>query len=81
VRSFSRDEDKHKTVSKGCAAIRRGKLMGETFGIAHVHALGGAMIGGTPVTVRGVIYYGLQPAIFGASRLLETLNNMGGDSL
>ena len=53
MRSFSRDEDKHKTVNKGCAAIRRGKLMGKTFGIALVPVLGGAMLGGTPVTVRG----------------------------
>jgi len=53
VRSFSRDEDKHKTVNKGCAAIRRGKLMGKTFGIALVPVLGGAMPSGTPVTVRG----------------------------
>ena len=34
-----------------------------------------------PVTVRGVIYYGLQAAIFGASRLLEGLNDIGGDDL
>ena len=34
--SFLRDEDKHKTVNKGCAAIRRGKLMDKTFGIALV---------------------------------------------
>ena len=81
MRSFSRDEDKHKTVNKGCAAVRRGKLMGKTFGIALVPVLGGAMPGGTLVTVRGVTYYGLQPVIFGASRLLEGLNNIGGDSL
>ena len=78
MRSFSRDEDKHKTVNKECAAIRRGKLMARTFGIALVPVPGGAMPGGTPVTVRGVIYYGLQAAIFGASRLLEGLSNTGG---
>jgi hypothetical protein len=81
VRSFSRDEDKHKTVNKGCAAIRREKLMGETLGIALIPVLGGAMPGGTPVTVRGWIYYGLQAAIFGASRLLEGLVDIGSDSL
>jgi len=53
VPSFSRDEDKHKTVNKGCAAIRRGKLLGKTFGIAPVPVLGGAMTSSTPVTVRG----------------------------
>ena len=53
MRNFSRDEDKHKTVNKGCAAIRRGKLMGKTFGIALVFVLGGAMPSGTSVTVRG----------------------------
>ena len=45
--SFSRDEDEHKTVNKGCAAIRRGILMGKTFGIALVPVLGGAMPSGT----------------------------------
>jgi len=53
--------------------------MGKTFGIALVRVLGGVMLGGTPVTVRGVIFNGLQAAIFGASRLLEGLNNIGGD--
>jgi hypothetical protein len=48
VLNFSRDEDKHKTVNRGCAAIRGGKLMGKTFGIALVPVLGGAMLGGTP---------------------------------
>jgi len=43
VRSLSRDEDKRKIVNKGCAAIRRGKLVGKTFGIALVPVLGGAM--------------------------------------
>ena len=81
MRSFSREEDKHKTVDKGRAAIRRGKLMGKTFGIALVPVPGGAMPSGTPVTVRGVTYYGLQAAIFRASRLLESSNNIGGDDL
>ena len=52
MRSFSRDEDKHKTVNKGCAAIRRGKLMGKTFGIALVPALTGGMLGGAGPTMR-----------------------------
>lgn len=56
MRNCSRDEDKHKTVSKGCAAIRRGKLMGKTFGIAFVPVLGGAMPGGIPLTVLGSLY-------------------------
>jgi hypothetical protein len=30
--------------------------MGKTFGIALVPGLGGAMLGGTPVTVRGSLY-------------------------
>jgi hypothetical protein len=51
--------------------------MGKTFVIALVRVPGGAMLGGTPATVRGVIYwgdiYGLQAAIFGTSRLLESL--------
>ena len=68
--SFSRDEDKHKTVNKRWAEIRRGKLMGKSFGIALVPVLGGVMPGGSPVTVPRVIYYRLQAAIFGASRLL-----------
>jgi hypothetical protein len=34
-----------------------------------------------PVIVRGLIYYGLQAAIFRASRLLEGLNDMGGGGL
>jgi len=55
--------------------------MGKTFGIALVPVLGAAMLGGTPVTVRGVTYYGLQTAIFGASRLLEGLDYIGGDDL
>ena len=78
MQSLSRDEYKHKIVNKGCAAIIRGKLMAKTFRVSLVPVLGGAMPGGTPVTVRGVIYYGLQAAIFGASRLLESLNNIGG---
>jgi len=52
VLSLSRDEDKHKIVSKGCAAIRRGKLMGKTFGIALVPALTGDMLGGVGLTMR-----------------------------
>ena len=52
MRSLSRDKDKHKTVNKGCAAIRSGKLMGKTFGIALVPVLGGAMPGGTGLTMR-----------------------------
>jgi len=55
--------------------------MGKTFGITLVPVLGGAMLGGTPVTVRGVTYYGLQAATFGASRLLEGLNDIGDDGL
>jgi len=55
--------------------------MGKTFGIALVRMLGGAMLGGTLVTVRGPIYYGLQAAIFGANRLLEGLNDIGDDGL
>ena len=55
--------------------------MGKTVGIGLEPVLGGAMPGGTPVIVRGAIYYGLQAAIFGASRLLESLNNIGGDDL
>ena len=51
MRSFSRDEDKHETVNKGCASIRREKLMAKTFGIALVPFLGGAMLGGAPVIV------------------------------
>jgi hypothetical protein len=35
------DKDKHKTVNKGCAAIRRGKLMAKTYGIALVPVLAG----------------------------------------
>ena len=50
--SFSRDEDRHKTVNKECAAIRRGKLMGKTLGIALVPALTGGMLGGAGLTVR-----------------------------
>jgi hypothetical protein len=46
------DEDKHKTVNKGCAAIRRGQLMGKTFGIALVPALTGGMRGGAGLTMR-----------------------------
>ena len=52
MRSFSRDEDKRKTLSKGCAAIRRGKLTGKSFGIALVPVPGGAMLGGTGLAMR-----------------------------
>ena len=45
MRSFSRDEDKRETVNKGCAAIRREKLMAKTFGIALVPVLGVVMLG------------------------------------
>ena len=82
MRSFSRDEDKHKAVNKGCTAIRRGKLMAKTYGIVLVPVLGVAMPGSTPVTVRRRLYvidYKLQ--IFRASRLLDGLNNIGGDDL
>jgi len=48
------DEDKHRTVNKGCVGIRRGQLMAKTFKIALVPVLCGAMPGGTPVTVWGV---------------------------
>jgi hypothetical protein len=58
VRSLSRDKDKYKIVSEGCAAIRRGKLMGKTFGSELVPVPGGAMLGATPVIVRGLIYWG-----------------------
>ena len=61
-----------------CSDKKR-KIDGQTFGIALVPVLGGTMLGGTSVTVRGVIYYGLEAAIFGANRLLESLNNIGGD--
>ena len=50
--NFSRDEDKHKIVNKGCAAIRRGKLMGEILGIALVPELTGGMLGGAGPTMR-----------------------------
>ncbi len=53
MRSFSRDEDKHKTVNKGCPEIRRGKFIARTFKIVRVPVLGGAMPGGTTVTVWG----------------------------
>ena len=79
--SFSSNEDKHETVSKGCAPIRRRQMMGETLGIALVPVLGGAMPGGTAVTVPGLACYGLQAAFFGASRLLEDLVDIGGDGL
>jgi len=52
MRSFSRDEDKHKTMDKGCAAMRRGKLMDKTFGIALVPVLGGAMPGDGGLAAR-----------------------------
>ena len=57
--------------------------MDKTFGIALVPVLGGAMPSGTPVTVRGrgLIYYGLQAVIFGANKLLEGLNDVGGGGL
>ena len=61
-----------------CSDKKR-KMTGKTFGVALVPVLGGAMPSGTPVTVRGVIYYGLQAAILGASRLLEGLIDIGGD--
>jgi hypothetical protein len=62
VRSFSRDEDKHKTVNKGWAAIRRGKSMGKAFAVPLVPVLGGAMPGGTPVIVPGryIMGYNVQ---------------------
>jgi len=51
---------------------RRGKLMGKNFKIALVPVLGGAMPGGTPVTVRGVTCHKL--------RILEKANcNEGGE--
>jgi hypothetical protein len=40
--------------------------------------LGGAMLGGSPMTVRGAKYYGLLAAVFRASRLLEGLIDIGG---
>jgi hypothetical protein len=46
------DEGKHKTVSDGCAVIRKGKLTGKNFGIALVPIQGGAMPGGSSVIVR-----------------------------
>ena len=52
MRSFSRDGDKRETVNKGCAAVRREKLMGRTFGIALVPVLGGAMLGDGGLTAR-----------------------------
>jgi hypothetical protein len=57
--------------------------MGKTFGIALVPVLVGAMLGGTPVTVRRRLYViDYKPRFLEqASRLLEGLNNIGGDSL
>jgi hypothetical protein len=52
VLSFSRDEDKHKTVNKGCAAMRRGKSMGKTLGIALVPVPGGANFDDGGLTAR-----------------------------
>jgi len=52
VRSFSRDEDKYKALNKGCAAIRKGKLVGKTFGIALVPVPGGAKLGDRGLTAR-----------------------------
>ena len=52
MRSFSKDEDKHKTVNKRCAAIRRGKLMAKTYGIVLVPVLGVAMPGDGGLTAR-----------------------------
>jgi len=48
MRNFSRDENKHKTVNKGCAVMRKGRLRAKTFEIALVSVLVGAMLGGTP---------------------------------
>ena len=81
MRNFSRDEDKHKTVNKGCAAIGRGKTDRQNLRDCTCACAGWGDAWWHPVTVRGVIYYGLQAAIFRASRLLESLNNIGGDDL
>jgi hypothetical protein len=51
MRSLSKEVDKYETLNRGCAAIKRGKLMAKTFGIALVPGLGGAIPGGAPVTV------------------------------
>ena len=54
MRSLSKELAKYKTLNKGGAAIRRVKLMAETFGIALMPVLGRAMLGDIHVTVEGV---------------------------
>jgi hypothetical protein len=48
-----KEVDKYKTLNKGFAATRRGKLMAIIFEIGPVPVLGGAMLGGVPVIVGG----------------------------
>ena len=54
--------------------------MGKTFAVALVPVPGGAMLGGTPMTVRGRLYViDYRPRFLRqASRLLEGPNNIGG---
>jgi hypothetical protein len=80
--SFSRDEDKHKTVGRGYAGIRRGKIDGQNLRDYTCACAGRGDAWWHPRdSAEEVICYRLQAAIFRASRLLESLNNMGGDDL
>ena len=77
---LSKHGDKDRTVNKGVAVMRKGKLLGEIFGIALVPVLVGD-VWWPPGDGAQVVYYGLPAPILGAGRPLEDPNDMGNGGL